>query len=60
MLVGIEPYWWSAALFDDCRAVARIDDGYGVPTQEQGEPVLACSGLRAPWSEFWPSLRHVG
>ncbi|MEV6973068.1 glycosyltransferase family 39 protein [Kitasatospora sp. NPDC093806] len=44
--------------FTDCRVVARVDNGHGVPNQEQHAPVLLCSGTDRPWSVLWPELRH--
>lgn len=46
--------------FRECSAVARIDNGYGLDTREQGRPISVCRGLRAPWSELWPKYRLVG
>ncbi|HEY6056945.1 MAG TPA: glycosyltransferase family 39 protein [Candidatus Limnocylindrales bacterium] len=59
VLVGIELYWWPAALFETCHLVATLDNGYGIRDQEQGHPVSVCTGLLRPWSEIWPGLRHV-
>ncbi|MGH2857042.1 MAG: glycosyltransferase family 39 protein [Solirubrobacteraceae bacterium] len=57
ILVGL--YRAQAATdFTGCRLRARIDDGVGLNNQEQGTPVLACTGERRPWSALWPSLRH--
>ncbi|MFD0274356.1 glycosyltransferase family 39 protein [Kitasatospora sp. NPDC127111] len=44
--------------FTGCRVVARVDNGHGVPNQEQHAPVLLCAGTTAPWSVLWPQLRH--
>ncbi len=44
--------------FTGCQLRAQIDDGVGLNNDEQGEPVVLCSGERRPWSELWPSLRH--
>jgi 4-amino-4-deoxy-L-arabinose transferase-like glycosyltransferase len=44
--------------FTGCRLRARIDNGQGLANQEQGAPVLLCSGERLPWSRLWPLLRH--
>jgi 4-amino-4-deoxy-L-arabinose transferase-like glycosyltransferase len=46
--------------FRDCRLAARIDNSENVDNDEQGEPVELCAGPRAPWSELWPELRHLG
>ncbi len=49
----------AAASFVGCRVAATIDNGYALPTQEQGAPIWQCSGPRRPWSELWPTLRHI-
>ncbi|SFR02292.1 Dolichyl-phosphate-mannose-protein mannosyltransferase [Lentzea waywayandensis] len=46
--------------FRECTAVARIDNGYGLETREQGRTVSVCRGPRAPWAELWPGYRLVG
>lgn len=46
--------------FQQCSAVARIDNGYGLDTREQGQSVSVCRGPRAPWAELWPHYRLVG
>ncbi|RAS67099.1 dolichyl-phosphate-mannose-protein mannosyltransferase [Lentzea atacamensis] len=46
--------------FRECSVVARIDNGYGLETREQGRSVAVCRGLRAPWTELWPKYRIVG
>jgi len=43
-----------------CRVVARIDDGLGIDNDEQGTHVDVCRGPVRPWSQEWPSLRHLG
>ncbi len=54
---------WTSAdwvpYFLGCRPVATIDDGFGIPNQEQGQHVEVCSGLRASWSATWPAMRHI-
>ncbi|ADD40716.1 glycosyltransferase family 39 protein [Stackebrandtia nassauensis] len=46
-----------ARFFTDCRRVGRVDSAQ-VDNEEQGTPILACSGPTRPWSDLWPSLRH--
>ncbi|MDX8035392.1 glycosyltransferase family 39 protein [Lentzea sp. BCCO 10_0856] len=46
--------------FRECTAVARIDNGHGLDTREQGRAVSVCRGPRAPWAELWPRYRVVG
>ena len=45
--------------FDSCRAVDELDNGVGVDNEEQGMPILVCTGPIAPWSELWPRFRHL-
>jgi 4-amino-4-deoxy-L-arabinose transferase-like glycosyltransferase len=47
-------------LFGTVRRVGRIDDGVRVDNDEQGRPVWFADGLRVPWSQAWPQLRHLG
>jgi hypothetical protein len=49
-----------ASCFARCGVVARIDNGYRLENEEQGAPVRVCQGRRAPWSDIWPQLRHLG
>ena len=54
---------WSPAdpslFFVGCHDVAHIDNGLGIPNGEQGMAVTVCTGLRAPWTTIWPSLRTI-
>ncbi len=52
------PADWSQ-FFVGCRDVAHIDNGLGIDNGEQGKAVSVCTGLRAPWSTIWPSLRTI-
>ncbi len=52
------PEDWSQ-LFVGCRVVATIDNGLGIENGEQGKDVSVCTGLRAPWTMLWPSLRTI-
>ena len=45
--------------FVGCHDVAHIDNGLGIENGEQGTSVSVCSGLRAPWTTLWPSLRTI-
>jgi 4-amino-4-deoxy-L-arabinose transferase-like glycosyltransferase len=45
--------------FTGCQDVAHIDNGLGVQNSEQGDAVTVCTGLRAPWTVMWPSLRTI-
>ena len=48
-----------AQFFSGCQVVTTIDNGLGVETSEQGEAVTVCTGIRAPWTVMWPSLRTI-
>lgn len=45
--------------FEQCSRVATIDNGRGIPTEAQDEPILVCRGLRGNWAEVWEQLRFV-
>jgi hypothetical protein len=57
LLVGIDSQQ-AQRNFAGCRLRAHINNGQGLPNQEQNAPVLVCTGERRPWSALWPSLRH--
>ena len=58
ILIGFSsPY--ADAGFTGCRRAATIDNGLGVPTQEQGTPIWICDAPRQSWDALWPSLRHI-
>jgi dolichyl-phosphate-mannose-protein mannosyltransferase len=44
--------------FTDVRQVATLSNPYGVHNIEWGGHVYICTGLRQPWSQLWPRLRH--
>ena len=46
--------------FGTCRDAARIDNGVDLENEEQGTPVRVCTHLRAPWTQLWPQLSHIG
>jgi hypothetical protein len=47
------------AVFTGCVDQATIDNGLDLETPMQGTPIWVCSGTTAPWSQIWPSLKHV-
>jgi hypothetical protein len=57
VVVGYDPRY-AATFFTGCVVRAHINDGVGLNNDEQGTPVMACSGERKPWSQIWRSLRH--
>lgn len=48
-----------STFFLGCRIAATIDNGYSLPTQEQGAAIWVCAAPVGPWSELWPDLRHI-
>ncbi len=57
VLVGIDRSQAEQS-FTGCRLRARVDNRDGLNNQEQGAPVLVCTGEVRPWSRLWSSLRH--
>ena len=47
------------SLFGSCRVLARLDNGVGVDTEEQGAPVALCRDPVEPWSRLWPRFHHL-
>lgn len=45
--------------FTACRLAGRLDNGVDVPNEGQGQPIVVCRGLRAPWPVLWPQIRHL-
>jgi hypothetical protein len=52
------PADWSQ-FFVGCHVVATIDNGLGINNGEQGAAISVCTGIRAPWTTLWPSLRTI-
>ena len=46
--------------FARCTVEAHLDNGVGVPNEEEGTAVLVCRDPVAPWSELWPDFAYVG
>jgi 4-amino-4-deoxy-L-arabinose transferase-like glycosyltransferase len=51
---------YAARFFEGCRVAAVIDNGYDLPTQEQGGLIEVCDSPIVPWSSLWPQMRQVG
>lgn len=49
-----------ATMFASCREAARVDNGIGLESKEQGRPISVCRDRRAPWAQLWPQQRHLG
>ena len=45
--------------FDSCEEVAELDNAVGVDNEEQGMPILVCSGPIEPWGDLWERFRHL-
>ncbi|MDT0166596.1 glycosyltransferase family 39 protein [Actinotalea sp. AC32] len=46
--------------FASCHVVARLDNGLGVATEEQGDPVAVCRDPLTGWDAVWSDLRYLG
>ncbi len=44
--------------FTGVREAATLTNPYGVHNIESGGHVYVCTGLRRPWPQLWPQLRH--
>ncbi|PXX69146.1 dolichyl-phosphate-mannose-protein mannosyltransferase [Nocardia tenerifensis] len=44
----------------DVQPAGHIDNGRGIDNDEQGAPLFVCRKPRAPWSELWPRVKHLG
>jgi hypothetical protein len=53
MLTRLTPF------FADCAIKSHLDNGVGVPNEEQGQPVAICRGRTQPWAAIWPTLKHL-
>lgn len=47
-----------AAQFASCRIAGHLDNGLGIWTEQQDEPIRVCQGRRSPWAQIWRDLRH--
>lgn len=46
--------------FARCTLAGRLDNGVGVPNEEQGTAVLVCRDPVASWEQLWPDFGYVG
>jgi hypothetical protein len=44
--------------FTGVRVAATVSNPYGIHNDEYGDHVFVCTGLRQPWPQLWPQLRH--
>ncbi|WP_068396498.1 ArnT family glycosyltransferase [Kribbia dieselivorans] len=57
--VRFRPDGTLARHFDACTQVATVDNGLGIDTEVQGQPILICRGLHGTWPEVWDDLRSL-
>ena len=55
--------WWGAPHPELGTTVAvtlatRVHNRYGVGNDEEGAPILVCTGQRVPWSRIWSRFEH--
>jgi hypothetical protein len=46
--------------FSSVRLAGHLENGLDVDDDEEGQPIVVCTGPRVPWSVLWPELRHYG
>ncbi len=46
--------------FSSVRLAGHLENGLDVDDDEEGQPIVVCTGPRVPWSALWPELRHYG
>lgn len=49
---------WFERHFAECEPRAALDNGVGVPNEEQETTVLVCRDPVGGWSAVWPRLQH--
>ncbi|HEX5857688.1 MAG TPA: glycosyltransferase family 39 protein [Microbacterium sp.] len=45
--------------FAECAIVDELSNGVGVETEEEGAPIMVCSGPAEEWDELWKRFRHL-
>jgi len=59
VLVGSwDPASW-AMMLGTCEQRATVDNGVGVPNEEQGTVVAVCPQMTSRWSDVWPEFQHL-
>ena len=48
----LRPYFRAVTL------ATRVCNRYGVGNDEEGAPILVCTGQRVPWSRIWSRFEH--
>jgi hypothetical protein len=46
--------------FSQCTRVQSVATPHNVWSEERGEPIWICRGLRKSWRATWPAARHYG
>ena len=46
--------------FASCTVAGHLDNGVGVPNEEQGTAILVCRDPVTTWAELWPDFAYVG
>jgi Dolichyl-phosphate-mannose-protein mannosyltransferase len=59
-VTGSGAYRYLTQFFTSVRVAATLSNPYGLHNQEWGGHVYICTGLRQPWAQIWPQLRHYG
>lgn len=60
VLVGYADAGRRDRLFANCAQQATVDNGLGLDTEEQGQPVWLCAAPVKPWLDLWPEVTHLG
>ena len=55
---GDAAYLYLRQFFTHVRVAATLSNPYDIHNQEWGGHVYVCTGLRHPWAQLWPRLRH--
>lgn len=50
---------WVPRVFEECTPAGVLDNGVDVDNEEQGLPVLVCTGPREPWPQLWQRFTHL-
>jgi hypothetical protein len=60
VVVGDAPVSYLEQFWESCSVEGRIDNGIGVPNEEQGQAIWVCRNQRAHWTTIWPDMKHYG
>lgn len=48
-----------AKAFGSVRQIGKVDNGVNVNNLAQGTPIYLLQGRTQPWSQLWPTIRHL-